>query len=93
MTDKLIILDRDGVINFDSPHHIKTPEEWIPIPGSLEAIGKLKNYGWTVTIATNQSGIGRGLMTFNDLFTIHTKMLNSIRQFGGEIDGIFFKNW
>ena len=90
MTDKLIILDRDGVINFDSPHYIKTPEEWIPIPGSLEAIGKLKNYGWTVTIATNQSGIGRGLMTFNDLFTIHTKMLNSIRQFGGEIDGIFF---
>ena len=90
MTDKLIILDRDGVINFDSPHYIKTPEEWIPIPGSLEAIGKLQNYGWTVTIATNQSGIGRGLMTFNDLFTIHTKMLNSIRQFGGEIDGIFF---
>ena len=90
MTDKLIILDRDGVINFDSPHYIKTPEEWIPIPGSLEAIGKLKNHGWTVTIATNQSGIGRGLMTFNDLFIIHTKMLNSIRQFGGEIDGIFF---
>ena len=90
MTDKLIILDRDGVINFDSPYYIKTPEEWNPIPGSLEAIGKLKNNGWTVTIATNQSGIGRGLMTFSDLFAINTKMLNSIRQFGGEIDGIFF---
>ena len=90
MNNRLIILDRDGVINFDSPNYIKNPEEWRPIPGSIEAIARIKAKGWKIVIATNQSAIGRGIIQLADLFGIHSKLLTCIRQFGADIDGIFF---
>lgn len=87
---KLVILDRDGVINQDSDDFIKSPDEWIPIPGSLEAIARLNREGWDVVIATNQSGVSRGLFSMDTLNHIHEKMLQMIRSKGGEISGIFF---
>ena len=90
MNLRLIILDRDGVINFDSPNYIKNPEEWHPIPGSIEAIARIKAKGWKIVIATNQSAVGRGIIQLADLFCIHSKLLTCIRQFGADIDGIFF---
>jgi D-glycero-D-manno-heptose 1,7-bisphosphate phosphatase len=86
----LIILDRDGVINYDSPDYIKSPEEWHPIPGSLEAIAQLNQAGHTVVIATNQSGIGRGYYNVETLQAIHAKMLAALAAVGGHIDGIFY---
>lgn len=86
----LIILDRDGVINEDSDEFIKTPDEWLPIPGSLAAIAQLNRAGHLVTIATNQSGIGRGLYTAQDLEQIHAKMHQALAQEGGHIDGIYY---
>ncbi|NNM58576.1 MAG: D-glycero-beta-D-manno-heptose 1,7-bisphosphate 7-phosphatase [Legionellales bacterium] len=83
---KLIILDRDGVINFDSPDYIKSPDEWIPIPGSLEAIVKLNQAGYTVTVATNQSGVGRGLYSPSVLAAIHQKLQLQLAALGGKID-------
>ena len=90
MNHRLVILDRDGVINFDSPSYIKNPEEWRPIPGSIEAIARIKAEGWKVVIATNQSAVGRGIIQLTDLFDIHAKLLNCVRKFGADIDGIFF---
>lgn len=87
---KLIIVDRDGVVNQDSDDFIKSPEEWIPIPGSLEAIARLNRSGYRVVIATNQSGVGRGLFDMDTLNRIHEKMIKLARTKGGEIDGIFF---
>jgi D-glycero-D-manno-heptose 1,7-bisphosphate phosphatase len=87
---KLIILDRDGVINYDSDQFIKSPEEWRPIPGSLEAIARLNQAGYRVVVATNQSGIGRGLFDMPTLNAIHDKMHKSLAQVGGRIDAIFF---
>ena len=87
---KLIILDRDGVINEDSDDYIKSPDEWIPIPGSLESIGKLSQNGFRVVIITNQSGIGRKIFSIEMLHLIHKKMNTHLSQFGGVIDGIFF---
>ncbi|MFA7399712.1 MAG: D-glycero-beta-D-manno-heptose 1,7-bisphosphate 7-phosphatase [Sideroxydans sp.] len=87
---KLIILDRDGVINFDSDQFIKSPEEWKPIPGSLEAIARLNQAGYRVAVATNQSGIGRGLFDMPTLNAIHDKMHKQLAQVGGRVDAIFF---
>ncbi len=87
---KLIILDRDGVINFDSDQFIKNPDEWKPIPGSLEAIARLNQAGYRVVVATNQSGIGRGLFDMPTLNAIHDKMHKLLAQVGGRIDAIFF---
>lgn len=87
---KLIILDRDGVINYDSAQFIKSPEEWKPIPGSLEAIAKLEEAGYRVVIATNQSGVGRGLFDMDTLNAINDKMIRMVGQAGGRIDAIFF---
>ncbi len=87
---KLIILDRDGVINHDSDLYIKSPEEWTPIPGSLEAIARLNQWGWRVIVCTNQSGIGRGLFGMDMLNAIHDKMLKAAAHAGGAIDAIFF---
>ena len=87
---KLIILDRDGVVNQDSDQFIKSPEEWIPLPGSLEAMVRLHQGGYTLIVASNQSGLARGLFSMDTLNRIHTKMLQNLRQKGGEIDGIFF---
>lgn len=87
---KLIILDRDGVINFDSPAYIKTPEEWQPIPGSLEAIAQLNKVGCRVAIASNQAGIGRGYFSEEALAQIHAKLLQALTAIGGRVDGIFY---
>ncbi|MDP1673512.1 MAG: D-glycero-beta-D-manno-heptose 1,7-bisphosphate 7-phosphatase [Burkholderiales bacterium] len=87
---KLIILDRDGVINQDSPSYIKSPEEWKPIPGSLEAIALLNQAGYRVLVATNQSGVGRGLFEMATLNAIHDKMHRALGVIGGRIDGIFY---
>lgn len=86
---KLIILDRDGVINYDSTNYIKTPIEWVPIPQSLLAIEKLSNNNFKIVIATNQSGIGRKIFTENSLNEIHIKMQNFIKNANGKIDSIF----
>ncbi|KVW97048.1 D-glycero-beta-D-manno-heptose 1,7-bisphosphate 7-phosphatase [Thiobacillus denitrificans] len=86
----LIILDRDGVINFDSDQFIKTPDEWKPIPGSLEAIARLTREGWRVVVATNQSGLARGLFEMATLNAIHTKMHKAVGQAGGRIEAVFY---
>ena len=87
---KLIILDRDGVINFDSDKFIKSPDEWRPIPGSLEAIAKLTQAGYRVIVATNQSGVGRGLFDMATLNAIHSRMHKAVTQAGGRIEAIFY---
>ena len=87
---KLIILDRDGVINFDSAAFIKSPDEWKPIPGSLEAIARLTQAGYRVVVATNQSGIGRGLFDMATLNAINSKMHKMVSQAGGRIEAIFY---
>ena len=87
---KLIILDRDGVVNYDSDQFIKSPEEWKPIPGSLEAIARLNQAGFKVVLATNQSGVGRGLFDMAMLNAIHDKMHKALAQLGARIDACFF---
>ena len=87
---KLAILDRDGVINHDSDLYIKSPEEWRPIPGSLDAVARLCQWGYRVVVATNQSGLGQGLFDMDTLNAIHDKMSKAIAQAGGRIDAIFF---
>jgi D-glycero-D-manno-heptose 1,7-bisphosphate phosphatase len=87
---KLVILDRDGTINEDSDQYIKSPAEWKPIAGSLEAIARLTQNGWRVAVATNQSGIARGLFDMSTLNAIHTEMHRAVVQAGGRIDAIFF---
>lgn len=87
---KLVILDRDGVINYDSEHFIKSPAEWKPLPGSLEAIAKLTQAGYRVVVATNQSGIGRGLFDMDTLNAMHGKMHRAVQELGGRIEAIFY---
>jgi len=87
---RLIVLDRDGVINHDSDQFIKSPEEWRPIPGSLEAIARLHHAGYRVVVATNQSGVGRGLYDMATLNAIHEKMHKAVTMAGGRLDAIFF---
>ena len=87
---KLIILDRDGVINFDSDQFIKHPDEWKPIPGSLEAIARLTREGWRVVVATNQSGLSRGLFEMATLNAIHAKMHKAAMGAGGRIEAVFY---
>ena len=87
---KLVILDRDGTINHDSDQHIKSPAEWMPIKGSVEAIARLTQNGWRVVVATNQSGIGRGLFDMATLNAIHDTMHRAVHLAGGRIDAIFF---
>jgi len=87
---KLIILDRDGVINYDSADYIKSPDEWQAVPGSLEAIAKLNKAGYKVAIATNQSGIGRGYYDLNTLEEIHKKMFDQMAKVDAHIDALFF---
>ena len=86
----LIILDRDGVINYDSADFIKSEDEWIPIPGSLEAIARLSKNGYRVIVITNQSGISRKKLTIDDLNAIHQKMITHLAQYGGSIEAIAF---
>lgn len=85
-----IILDRDGVINYDSDQYIKSPDEWHPIPGSLEAIARLNRHGFRVLVATNQSGVARGLYDIEILDQIHEKLVRELAAVGGYIEEIFF---
>ena len=87
---KLVILDRDGVINQESANFIKNPNEWIALPGSLEAIALLNQSGFRVILATNQSGVGRGLYDMAMLNAIHDKMHRALAQVGGRIDALFY---
>jgi len=87
---KIIILDRDGVINYDSDDFIKSADEWQPLPGSLEAIAKLNHAGYQVFVASNQSGIARGLFTLNELNQIHNKLHKQLAQVNAKIEAIFF---
>lgn len=87
---KLVILDRDGVINRDSADYIKSPEEWVPLPGSLDAIARLTQKGWRVVVATNQSGVGRGLFDEPTLAAIHRQMEREVTARGGRIDAVFY---
>ena len=87
---KLVILDRDGTINHDSDHYIKSLDEWRPIKGSLEAIARLTQAGYRIAVATNQSGIARGLFSTRTLFDIHENLQRAVAQAGGRIDAFFF---
>lgn len=86
----LIILDRDGVINYESTAYVKSPKEWIPLPGSLEAITQLYKAKHTIVVATNQSGVGRGYYSEKKLEAIHHKMRQLVQALGGDISGIYF---
>lgn len=87
---KLIVLDRDGVINHDSDAYIKSTDEWVPIDGSLEAITRLSQSGYTVAIASNQSGLARGYFDIDTLTAIHKKMDEMLAKLGGRVDAIFY---
>ncbi len=87
---KLIILDRDGVINEDSDDYIKSTDEWIPIPGSLDAIARLNHAGYSVAIASNQSGIARGYFSLETLAAMNVKMNDMLSPLGGRVDAMFF---
>ena len=87
---KLVVLDRDGVINHDSDQFIKSPDEWRAIPGSLEAMARLHHAGYKIVVATNQSGIGRGLIDMATLNAINEKMHRALGLVGGRIDAIFY---
>jgi len=90
MQTKLVILDRDGTINQDSDEYVKSAEEWIPMPGALEAIARLNHAGWHVVVASNQSGLGRGLFDVAALNAMHTKMHKLLAAAGGRIDAVFY---
>jgi D-glycero-D-manno-heptose 1,7-bisphosphate phosphatase len=87
---KLLILDRDGVVNHDSDAYIKGPDEWRPLPGSMRAIARLNKAGYRIAIATNQSGIARGLFDLDTLAAIHAKLHRAVHEAGGRVDAIFF---
>ncbi|MCU0924097.1 MAG: D-glycero-beta-D-manno-heptose 1,7-bisphosphate 7-phosphatase [Burkholderiaceae bacterium] len=87
---KLIILGRDGILNEFREDHIKAPEEWMAVPGALEAVSRLNHAGWHVVVATNQSGIGRGMIDMAAVNAVHAHMLRSLQGFGGRIDAVFF---
>ena len=90
MQTKLVILDRDGTINYDSADYVKSAEEWIALPGALEAIARLNHAGWRVVVASNQSGLGRGLFDVAALNAMHTKMHKHLASVGGRIDAVFY---
>lgn len=87
---KLVILDRDGTINEDSDEFVKSPDEWLPLPGALEAIARLNHAGWHVVVASNQSGLGRGLFDVSTLNAMHAKMHKLLAGVGGRVDAIFY---
>lgn len=87
---RVLFLDRDGVINQDSPNYIKHPDEWVPIPGSIEAIARATRAGFRIIVLTNQSAVGRGLIDLDTLHAIHARMLSTVRNSGGRIDAVMF---
>ncbi len=87
---KLVILDRDGTINYDRDDYVKSADEWLPLPGALEAIARLNQAGWRVAVASNQSGVGRGLYGVTELNAMHAKMNRLLGELGGRVDSVFF---
>jgi D-glycero-D-manno-heptose 1,7-bisphosphate phosphatase len=87
---KLVILGRDGILNLYRDDHVKAPEEWEPVPGALEAVARLNHAGWHTVLATNQSGIGRGLVDMASLNAVHRHMMQLLAEKGGRIDAVFF---
>ena len=87
---RLVVLDRDGTINEDRDDYVKSADEWTPIPGALEAIARLHQAGWHVVVATNQSGLGRGLFDMAALNGVHATLLRALAAVGGRLDGIFY---
>lgn len=90
MVDRVVILDRDGVINEDSDEYIKTIDEWVPLPGSVDAIARLSHGGYRVAVATNQSGLARGFVTPTDLDAMHRLLRNLLAEQGGRIEMIVY---
>ncbi len=86
---KLVILGRDGVINEFREGHVTAPEEWVPVPGALEAVARLNHAGWHVVVATNQSGIGRGMIDMSAVNAVHAHMNRELQLVGGRIDAVF----
>ncbi len=89
-TPKLIILGRDGILNRFREDHVKEPSEWEPIPGALEAVAKLNHAGWHVVLATNQAGIGRGMIDMSAVNAVHLHMMKMLATKGGRLDAVFF---
>ena len=87
---KLVILGRDGILNEFRDDHVKAPEEWYPIPGALEAVSRLNHAGWHTVVATNQSGIGRGMIDMASVNAVHAHMLKQLMAVGGRLDAVFF---
>lgn len=87
---KLLILDRDGTLNMQRDDFITTPDEWVPLPGALEAVARLNHAGWKVVVASNQPAIGRGLMDVSVLNAIHAKMSKALAALGGRVEAVFF---
>lgn len=87
---KLVILGRDGVLNTYREDHVKAPEEWQPIPGALEAVARLNHAGWHTVVATNQAGIGRGMIDMASINAVHAHMNRQLMALGGRIDAVFF---
>ncbi|WP_424193354.1 D-glycero-beta-D-manno-heptose 1,7-bisphosphate 7-phosphatase [Ampullimonas aquatilis] len=87
---KLVVFDRDGVINHDNPNYIRSPEDWHPIDGAAEAIAKISASNISIAIATNQAGIAKNCFSMRTLEQIHQKMISHVRSFGGNIDRIYF---
>lgn len=87
---KLVILGRDGILNEFRDDHVKAPEEWFPIPGALEAVSRLNHAGWHTVVATNQSGIGRGMIDMASVNAVHAHMFKQLMAVGGRIDAVFF---
>ncbi len=90
MNTKLVILDRDGTINHDRDDYVKSVQEWQPLPGAIEAISKMNHAGWHVVVASNQSGLGRGLFDVDTLNAMHSKMNKLLAAEGGRIDAVFY---
>src|SRR6185436_12846358 len=87
---RLVILGRDGILNVDREDHVKSPDEWQPLPGALEAVARLNHAGWHVVVATNQSGIGRGMIDMTSVNAVHLHMMKLLMEKGGRIDAVFF---
>lgn len=90
MNTKLVILDRDGTINHDSDDYVKSPEEWVALPGAIDAMARLHHAGWHMVIASNQSGLGRGLFDVATLNLMHDKLNKELASAGGRVDAIFY---
>ncbi|MDH4051487.1 MAG: D-glycero-beta-D-manno-heptose 1,7-bisphosphate 7-phosphatase [Rubrivivax sp.] len=87
---KLVILGRDGVLNEYREDHVSTPEQWLPVPGALEAVARLNHAGWHVVVATNQGGIGRGMIDMSAINAVHAHMNRLLAALGGRLDAVFF---